>query len=203
MPSATPVQAEETLGTIDVQEIRSDHPAEWHLVRDFYQLWSGDKFTNPSLRELTVARDLLERYGRTKLHALLPLTVKRVKEQWPEAKTFGAIAKYVPEVHEEYESRHRLAEREKEEHLRQQMEEEKLKQERKVQNEIVAQYRDGWTALPQEERTVIEQETRRQWPYVARVPAMFERYCIIEYARRYPHTEEEPVAVSSVTSDAG
>ena len=107
-----------------------------------------------------------------------------MREKWPDAKTFAALVKYMPEVHDEYERKHHVAKREKEEHLRQEMEEEKLKQERRAQNEIVARCRAAWSALPAEDRAVIEQEIRRQWPYVARVPTMFERYCIIEYARR-------------------
>ena len=91
-------------------------PVENQLVRQFYQLWSGDTFTKPSPKELILARELIERHGRTKLHALLPLVVKRLKDQWPDAKTFSAAARYLPEVNAEYERKQAVVQREKQRH---------------------------------------------------------------------------------------
>ena len=186
-----------------MKEVRNLRPPEWQMVTSFYQLWAGQNHYRPTKKELNQATELLATYGQTKAQALLPLVVKRLKEQWPDAKTFAALVKYVPEVHEEYERKHHVAEREKEEHLRKQMEEEKLKQERRAQSEILAQYQDDWTALPDEDRAAIEEAIRRQWPHVARVPTMFERYCIIEYARQCQGAAEESLVMSSTMSEPG
>ena len=78
-----PVLAEESLGTIQVRELRNARPVENQLVRQFYQLWSGDTFTKPSPKELVLARELIERHGRTKLHTLLPQVVKHSRTNGP------------------------------------------------------------------------------------------------------------------------
>ncbi len=129
---------------------------------------------------MEVAREFLERHGRTKLHALLPLAVKRMREKWPDAKTFGALVKYLPEINEEYERRQRIADRQKQAHLQDQMDDERREQERKDRQQIVDQNRSAWLQLPDAERSRIENHVRSTAPHVARVPAMFERFCILQ-----------------------
>jgi len=174
--------AEDTLGSVQVREIRSNNSDEWHLVRQFYQLWAGDTFTKPSAKELTTARELLDRFGATKLHALLPLTVRRLKEQWPDAKTFGAAAKYIPDIGEEHDRRQRIADQQKEENLGEKIEEEQRHQKKNAQAEIIEKLRPRWLSLSSSERAAIEQIVREAWPHIAKVPSMFERYCILEFS---------------------
>ena len=178
-----PVLAEDALGSVSVAEIRSTQPAEWHLVRDFYKLWTGEAFTKPTPKELTAARELLERFGRTKLHTLLPLAIKRLKEEWPDAKTFGAIAKYLPEVNDEYDRRQRIAERQKDATLQEELDEKRREQERERQRHIVEEHRAAWQQLSSADREQIEDHIRNTWPHAARVPALFERLCILHFAQ--------------------
>ena len=178
-----PLSAEDSLGTVQIAELRSTQPTEWHLVRQFYQLWSGDAFVKPSPKEMEFARELLERHGRTKLHALLPLAVKRMREKWPDAKTFGALVKYLPEINDEYERRQRNADRQKQAHLQDQMDNERREQERKDRQQVVDQNRSAWLQLPDAERSRIENHVRSTGPHVARVPAMFERFCILQFVQ--------------------
>lgn len=180
----TQLSAEESFGTIQIEELRSTKPTEWHLVRQFYQLWTGDAFAKPTLKEINLGRELVEKYGRTKLHALLPIAVKRIKEKWPDAKTFGALAKYLPEVNEDYDRRQRIADREKNAHLKDQMDEQRQEELRLARQQIVAQYRPQWQKQPAEEQERIRQEVRNTWPHVARVPEMFERFCILHFAQQ-------------------
>ncbi|MFO0967870.1 MAG: hypothetical protein U0793_20090 [Gemmataceae bacterium] len=175
--------AEDSLGSVQVREIRNDTSDEWRLVRQFYQLWSGNTFSKPSPKELSVARDLLERYGATKLHALLPLTIRRVKEQWPDAKTFGAIVKYIPDVEKDYDRRQQLTAKQRDEAAREETARSVQEQKRKAQQEILTRFRPIWLALPAHDRQEIEQRIRGQWPHMVKAPAMFERYCILELAR--------------------
>jgi hypothetical protein len=130
-----------------------------------------------------LARELIERYGRTKLHAILPLVVKRLKDDWPDAKTFSAIARYLPEVNAEHERKQEAIQREKERNLQEQMEQEKTERSRDEQQKLVAQWLPAWGALPGDDRQRIEEAVRTKWPYIARLPDMFERYCIMELAR--------------------
>jgi hypothetical protein len=175
--------AEESLGTVQVREVRNARPVENQLVRQFYQLWSGDTFTKPSPKEVVLARELIERYGRTKLHGLLPLVVKRLKDAWPDAKTFSAIARYLPDVNAEHERKQEAIQREKERNLQEQSEQEKLQRSRDEQQKLVVHWQPAWEALSGEDQQQIEETVRRQWPYIARLPDMFERYCILELAR--------------------
>jgi hypothetical protein len=179
----SPALIEETLGSVRIQELRNSRPVENQVVRQFYQLWSGDTFTKPSPKELTLARELIGRYGRTKLHALLPLVVKRLKDQWPDAKTFNAAARYVPEVNDEYERKQAVVQQEKQRHLQEQTEEEKQQNTRSEQRRLIAQWWPAWEALAEEDRERIEATVRGRWPHVARLPKMFERYCVLELIR--------------------
>jgi len=175
--------AEESLGTLQVREVRNARPVENQLLRQFYQLWSGDTFTKPSPKEVVLARELIERYGRTKLHTLLPLVVKRLKDDWPDAKTFSAIARYLPEVNAEHERKQEAIQHEKERNHQEQSDQEKLERSRDEQRKLVAHWRPAWEALSGEDQQQIEETVRRKWPYIARLPDMFERYCIMELAR--------------------
>jgi hypothetical protein len=176
--------AEDTLGTVQVIEIRSEASPEFRLVREFYQLWTGDTFVKPTPKELQLGRELLERYGRTKLHALLPITVKRVREEWPEAKTFGAIAKYMPVIREEYDKRQQIVAKQKEDHLQKKLKEDQNEQKRRGQQAVIDRFRPAWLVLEEDRRQGIEQTIRKQWPHIEKVPTMFERYCILAFAEQ-------------------
>lgn len=181
---STPVLAEDSMGTVQVRELRNARPVENQLVRQFYQLWSGDTFTKPSPKELVLARELIEQHGRTKLHTLLPLVVKRLKAQWPDAKTFSAVARYIPEVNAEHERKQEIVQRQKEQNLRAQIVEERQEQSRREQRQLVAQWRPTWESLLDEDRHTIEKQVRSQWPHIARIPEMFERHCILQLSRQ-------------------
>ena len=195
-----PVLAEESLGTVQVREMRNARPVENQLVRQFYQLWSGDTFTKPSPKELVLARELIEQHGRTRLHSLLPLVVKRLKDQWPDAKTFSAVARYLPEVNAEYEQKQEVVQRRKEQNLQEQIEEERQEQSRREQRQLVAQWRPAWGSLPDEDRQRIEEQVRSQWPHIARLPETFERHCIQEFSRQradHPTSETDLATIPS------
>jgi hypothetical protein len=192
-----PPLVEESLGTVQVQEIRDTRPMESHLVRQFYELWSEDTFAKPTPKELSLARGFLQQYGRTKLHALLPLVVKRLKEQWPEAKTFGAIAHYLSEVNEDYDRKQEIAEQRKQEQIREQAERQTQEQKRTEQRQFLAQWRPVWEGLSDEDRDRIRQGIRRQWPHIVRVPEMYNRYCIEQLARERASVADDEAATSA------
>ena len=179
----SPALIEETLGSVRIQELRNSRPVENQVVRQFYQLWSGDTFTKPSPKELTLARELIERHGRTKLHALLPMVVKRLKDQWPDAKTFSAAARYVPEVNDEYERKQTVVQQEKQRHLQEQTEEEKRQNTCSEQRRLVAQWWPAWEALAGEDR-----EPHRgcgPWTLAPRRPAAEDVRAVL-YSGTYP-----------------
>jgi hypothetical protein len=87
-------------------------------------------------------------------------------------------------VNEEYERRQQIVEKQKEENLREQLEEDRLREERNARLALVERLRPAWEELPDSERAAIEDEVRQKFPHIAKVPATFERYCIQELARR-------------------
>jgi hypothetical protein len=136
-------QDEEAIGTMAVKELRNLKAPEWNLVCEFYRLWNGE-MARPTPREVALARDVIACHGPVKAKRLMPLAVKTLKDHWPDAKTFGAVAKYLPHVSAEYDRRKRIAEREKQEHLRAQQEQDREQQERATQERLLARWRPLW-----------------------------------------------------------
>lgn len=107
----------------------------------------------------------------------------------PQAETWvSAAVRYVAAVNDEYEKKQAVAQREKQRHLQDQMEHEKQQHTRSEQRRLVIEWRPVWEALAEEDRQRIETLVRGRWPHVARLPAMFERYCILELIRSHGET---------------
>ncbi len=101
-----------------LDRVEDVHPPEWQLVSAFHQAWGNDRFT-PSKAELDLARELIAKHGQTVMQDLLPQLVKRLKLKWPNAKSFCAITRYLPEVLQEREREQRRLERERHEGVQQ------------------------------------------------------------------------------------
>jgi hypothetical protein len=109
---------EEFPGAVEVEEMRTLKPPQWTIVVDFYRLWSGRENHRPTKKELEQARVLIDQHGASKLKALIQLAVKRMKTTWPDAKTFGGVARYLDEVAEVYDREQRRLEFERQEQAR-------------------------------------------------------------------------------------
>ena len=88
------------------------------------------------------ARGLIAQYGPTKARDLIPRVVRLLKDQWPDAKTFGSITKYASDAAADYDrDQHRL-EREREEQLQEEQDREaevrKLAEEAKLKARLAA-----------------------------------------------------------------
>lgn len=167
-------------GSFQVQEIRTSKPIEWLLVSEFYRLWSGTAFAQPTSTELSLARAIVEEHGQTRARALIPLIVKRLKTAWPEAKCFGAVSKYIAEVARDLDRKQNQAKSEGE---RQQREEEDRNR-KGHRREFVQQWIPTWQALPEQDRENIRSAVLGNWPYLKRVPAILERKCLEQLAQR-------------------
>lgn len=175
---------EECAGAVQVTELRNLKSPEWSLVADFYRLWSGQANARPTAKELAQARDLLAAHGPAKAKALIPLVVKRMRQKWPGAKTFGAVARYLPEVTREYD-------REQQARERLQAEEEQLRKERQAQERthednrrFVAQWTPVWDSLPASEQEAIRAAVAASNRYLPRDGSFFHRLCLKELAAR-------------------
>ena len=86
----------------------------------------------PTRKELEQAAAIVTQHGPTKAAALLPRVINRLKEKWPDAKTFGAITRYLPEVMEDLERHEKRRERDRAELNRIQQEEKRRQAGRNV-----------------------------------------------------------------------
>jgi len=190
--AALPTGSVESLpDDMTVREIRNTHPPEWHLVREFHRLWSGNVFVKPTPKDLITARELLDQYGRTKLSTLLPLAIKKMKVEWPDAKTIGAVARYLPEVTAEHERRQRLEERRKLEDAKQQQESEDAARQAKER----AALKLLWESMaPEEQRKIREKVLEGQPKRLLRDhPELVEKWCLMEFGCR--RLQAPPTAV--------
>ena len=153
---------------------------EWKLVASFHQAWGNDSFT-PSKAELNLAREVLTKHGQAAMQELLPKVVKRLKIRWPDAKSFGAISRYLPEVIQEWQREKRRIDQERQGEKQQQ---ESRKQAMKnAQDRAVL--RALWGSLPSSEQEAIRKHVLKgQPPALLKRPAIVERFCLEEFAKR-------------------
>lgn len=177
---------EEFTDTIEVRELRNPKPAEWSFVVDFYRLWSGLEGHRPTAKELEQARGIIGQYGPKKAKDVLARVVKRLKKQWPDAKTFGAIQKYLPDAATDFDREEQRREAEQREQLKRKVEREEQTRHQAEQIKFFAAWRPVWEALTEEQKDAIRDVafsgTNR---FFRNGPASIsERLCLIEVARR-------------------
>lgn len=180
--TAGPSSVEEEASSLEIQEIRTTKPPAWFLVADFYRRWSGTEFTKPTAKELEQGKDMIERYGQTKAQSLIPLVVKRLRDQWPDAKTFSAVLRYLPEVVEEYDCKQRVMEAARAEEAQREQE----RAEAVRQGKERAALKLLWDNLPTTEQESIRQAVLVNQPKaLENHPLIIENFCLDELGRRH------------------
>lgn len=177
-----PFTAADLAAAIDVKELRNLRPPESEIVTDFYRLWTGNENYRPTKKEKDQAAQVIAEHGALKAKALIPLTVKRLREKWPDAKSFAAILKYLPEAVADYDQQQRQAELRRQAQLRQRQEQEQADQKTKDRGV----WKAAWDALSPEEQHSIRQKilTAHSRMSLEKFPAILEGFCLDELARR-------------------
>jgi hypothetical protein len=159
---------EEFTGSIEVKELRNQKPPEWMIVAEFYQTWKGNDSYQPTKKELEQARQIVEQHGFKKAKDLMSRVVKRLEKQWPDAKTFGAIAKYLPDVLNDYDRDQSRIEREQQEQLRRKQEREERRRREAEQAQFCLASGFQWNffglfceRIPRPTRTALFTEQRK------------------------------------------
>lgn len=149
-------------------------PAE-RLVQEFHSAWSGNGTRTCSPGELVAAKECLAVYGFERATQLLPRVVKRMREQFPDAKIFrkGATRQYFADVQAEHEKRERIAESAKQAHLAEVLEAEKARSEEQ-------QLEARWLSLPRAEQETLRQSVLLKNPRLRleRHPVLWHRFCL-------------------------
>ncbi len=156
-------------------------PAD-RLVRQFHGAWSGGKERSGSSGELDAAKQCLDLYGLDLAIQLLPKVVKRMREQFPEAKTFGATRPYFADLHADHLKRGRVIEKAKVANVDSQLEDEEQKQ-RATRH---AKLEGVWNELPETERQVIQDAVMANNPRLrlSQFPSIHHRLCLDELGKR-------------------
>lgn len=185
---------------IEVRELRHLKPPEWAIVENFYQLWTGSDLQRPRENEVRQARELVEFYGAGKAKALIPLAVKRMRQKWPDAKTFGAVVAYLPEAAEAFDRQQRVAQQRRAERLREAEAEQQAELGRLAQQEFNVRWQPVWDGLSAEEQTAIRERVLAQKQWLAKIPRLLGPECLKELSIRFEaaapgvQTSEKPLA---------
>lgn len=177
-----PFVQDDCVSPINVQELRNLKAPEHDLVTNFYRLWNGRAAVRASPKELTLASEIISEHGATKAKGIVPLAVNALKIKFPDAKTFGALARYIPDASLAYDREVRKAEQRKHEKLAaEQQQEDDVR--RKAEQ---ARLRAVWNTLPMVEQEAIRQQVIARNPSMRlnRYPTLLESACLAELGRR-------------------
>ena len=133
------------------RENRLSDTAAKTLVSEFYSAWSGDPQHLVTRHELHQAQTVIGRYGADYAGEMLPVLVKVMKQQFPEARAFGAANNYWHDADKAIKRRQTSQQKEKEPLLQREAEQSKLKEE---QARLEAR-RTRWNQLTQQQQDAI------------------------------------------------
>jgi hypothetical protein len=167
-----------------VREVRSDRSPAWFLVRAFHEQWDGSTLRNPTPKELKIADALIREHGQTRAGEIVGRAVKTLRKRWPDARTFAAVAEYLPDVLAEFDREAGRRERERQEHAAAEREEDVNRGRKARRRELEQDWKPRWDGLTEEEREPIRRAVAGQWPHYTRMPHLFDVRCWEELARR-------------------
>jgi hypothetical protein len=168
--------------TVTTHEGRNPLSPTERLVREFHIAWSGGEGRAASPGELDAAKECVDLYGFDVATHLLPKVVKRMRQEFPDAKTFGATRDYFAEIHAEHLKRDSAFEKAKLANLEEHLDEDE-QQRRTMRHE---QLEAVWKELPANEREAIENAVVAANPRLrlSKLPAMLHRMCLDELDKR-------------------
>lgn len=159
--------ADETVDDITVKELHTKpQPPEAKLVSDFYKSWQetqqqGNATTLVELRtatpkELAQVRRYVAAHGLRKTKTLINDTIDILATEWPKAKTFAAVDKYIDQAVQQLaarESTKKTAAR-KQEHDRE--EQDRHARQQQHADYLKAEWKPVWDSLSDDEREEIK-----------------------------------------------
>lgn len=185
-------EPEDGLGeSLEVHQLRGPRQPERELVTAFYRHRWGSGLYRPNAKELTFARTLLDQYGEAKAKRLLPLLADRIRQAWPEAKTFLAVERYLPEVSREHDQRERQERQQREAKRLHQEEQQQAEAERARRRQFLAIWQVAWDQLSPSEQQEIQCAVLAKTPILHKLPSVCQERCLEELARRMANGPQE------------
>jgi len=175
---------EEMPVAMEVAELRNQKPPEWGVVVDFYRDWTGGDDHRPSAKELQQAKELVQEHGVTRAKTLVQLAARRMKIGWPEAKSFAALTKYLPDARKDLDRDKQTKEAERREQSRKQLERDEQEQQKAEWHQFEATWAPRWEQLTEPERCEVRQSVLKRRPYLEKSPRMLQSMCLEEMAGR-------------------
>lgn len=169
----------------EVRELRGPgHGPEEQLVAEFYRLWNGAANRRAQPKELALARDLIQQYGGEAVKSVLPNVVERLKQQWPDAKTFGAVRFYVDDAADEQGKQSERSRQEREATLRRATATLKAEEQQSSRKRFEAAWAPAWDQLSETERDAIRRGVLGRMPWLSRAPGLLHHECLKQLAGR-------------------
>src|SRR5206468_3363997 len=110
---------------------------------------------------------LVRDHGVTKAKAVVGLAVKRMREGWPQAKTFAALGRFVGDALNDFERDQRRAEGQRQELARLQRHREEQEQKRDDARRFEEVWSLAWQGLDEEARQAIRRDVLAGRPFLA------------------------------------
>ena len=159
-------------------------PQEWTLVADFYREWKGTEEARPTVKELGQAREMLREHGPQKARSLLQLAIRRMRAEWPEAKSFAAVGKFLGDASQAHDRERQRAERDRLEQARKSADRAEQARRQVAWEGFESEWRPRFLALPEPEREQLRRAVVGPRAYLANTPRIVEGMCLEELARR-------------------
>ena len=181
-PAVEAIAQSDVFETVTTHEGRNPLSPTERLVREFHAAWSGGEGRPASSGELDAAKECVGLYGFDVATRLLPKVVKRMRQEFPDAKTFGATRAFFAEIHAEQCKRESAFEKAKIANLEEQLDEDTQRR-RTIRHK---QLEAVWKELPATEREAIENAVMAANPRLSlsKLPRMLHRMCLDELETR-------------------
>lgn len=186
-----PLEAVTADSSISVREIH--RTPEQNLVGKFYQLWANRPDQRPTRADLSLAKRLLAKYGRTQAQALLPLAVQQLKQHWPGAKTFVAVEQYISEAVEQAQRQTQIETQRRRQTEQERIETQELERQQMAQQQFETHWQPMWEHLSVGEQEAIRNDLLRVHPFLRHAPHQWHFRCLQELARRNAEQGHAPV----------
>jgi hypothetical protein len=153
---------------------------ETRLVREWHRLWSGAEDYAPAEADLRAAKAVLDKYEEVLVMEALPLLADRVREKWPNARTFSAVQFYIDEVIHEYMQFKNAAAARNAANESAFDKARKAEERQKARKEFFARWKPIWDELPATERERIQAKVLTQYPTFSQMPNVMLNYCLTQ-----------------------
>lgn len=184
------------------QPQQNSTPAEVRLVQEWHRLWDGVEGYVPVDADLRAAKTVFDKYEESLVMETLPLLADRVRQQWPDAKTFGAVRFYIDEVMREQKqlkeaaaARHAVNEHALD-HAR------AAEDKQEARKKFLTHWKPVWDQLPPAEQEAIRAKVLTRYPTFCHMPNVMLQHCLMQLWQERESQHQSEAAEKSAQNAA-